>query len=442
MLTETIRFLALVVTALAQQTSSPENGALLARIPAGVTVTSPLVAEPNLACFTYRSSLTWSADGRTVAYVARRGDEYFPVVGSELGEAYGDVQMPVLAGGHAFFVVSRAVTESTGHWWLWIDGKTVRQEDWMGDLAVRDDGRQVAYWSQPGAKLGNAEQATSSDHYLVLGTERSGHWSFERGERWFDCTTTKALYGSGRERVFTWAADNGWFVIQSGKPEKRLTEAQPGIDGIAISADGSALAYVKRSGASSGTAPCAAAGEGRELYFKGKRVGRKFDVVSRPAVDARGAHVAYVVGLDGRSTVAIDDDEHPQGRYDHVIELAFDPQGTRLAFVANEGGHPHTTAAAAIEGGQSFVVVVSVAEHGKAVEQARFLKVRELVWSPSGERLAYCTRDEVGWRIVCDEMRSESCDEVGTPHFAPEGASLHFGARTGRDLWWRELRLP
>ena len=125
-----------------------------------------------------------------------------------------------------------------------------------------------------------------------------------------------------------------------------------------------------------------------------------------------------------------------------MLELAFDPPGEELAFVAVDGGAESKKVPGVIQGGSWFVVVRSVVGRAEPREHARFLEVRDLVWDAQGRRLAYAARDESGWRIVCGEARSDAHDEVGTPVFSADGRALGFGSRDGRGLWWRELALP
>jgi hypothetical protein len=42
---------------------------------------------------------------------------------------------------------------------------------------------------------------------------------------------------------------------------------------------------------------------------------------------------------------------------------------------------------------------------------------------------------------VCGDKRSETFDEIGEPHFAADGLRIAFGARKGRELWWKVLAL-
>jgi len=437
--------LASTALALPRQTSE----ALLARIPEDLSIAHELLPRSNRGRFESRSMLAWSADGRQVAYAGVRGDEYVPVVGSEPGRPYAYASLPILAGGHAFFHVAEPATEAGQPSWLWVDGATVGPEDWMGDLAVSADGQRVAFWTYPGAEPGVSGVPKSTQHLLAIATESSPkHWTVSRGETWFDGAAVPPLFSASGERVTTSALvqGKGWVLIQtliqtSGKRERALCEPQPTIDTIATSRDGSAVAYVQTQSRNGEGSPIVSAQDGAQLYFRGKRVGKKHALVDRPAVDAAGEHVAYVVGIEDKRTVAVDEEKAPAGRYDHVLELAFDPTGKRLAFVANVGGAESRDVPGDIEGGKWFVVVRSVRAGGEPEVQAPFPEVRDLSWNEAGDRLAYRAREADGWRVISGKARSELHDEVGRPSFAADGRSIGHGTRDGRDLWWRVLAL-
>ena len=315
----------------------------------------------------------------------------------------------------------------------------------MGDLGVSADGRRVAFWTYPGAEPGVSGVPKSTEHRLAIATESSPkRWTVSRGEIWFDGAAVPPLFSASGERVTTSALlqGKGWVLLQtSGKRERALCEPQPTIDTIATSRDGSAVAYVQTKQRGGEGSPILSAQDGAELYFRGKRVGKKHALVDRPAVDAAGEHVAYVIGIEDRRTVAIDEEKAPAGRYDHVLELAFDPTGKRLAFVANVGGAESRDVPGDIEGGKWFVVVRSLLPKGEPDVQASFAEVRDLTWNEAGDRLAYRAREGQGWRVISGQAQSELHDEVGRPHFAADGRSLGHGTRDGRDLWWRVLAL-
>ena len=429
----------------ASQTPAPAAETRLAEIPAGLALAGDHVPRSNRGAFVERTSIAWSADGRSVAYAAKRGEEYLPVVGDRVGEIYTFASRPILAGGHAFFGVARCVTESTARCWLWVDGATIGPEDWIGDLGVSPDGRQVAFWTHPGAKYGNSVPATSTTHRLAVAREGSGgRWSVTRGKTWFENPLMPPVFRGGGDRVLTCAiGSKGWVALQvTRRGETERSEPHPTIDAVAASGDGDALVFVRSNAPTAGDSSGRLSGKGTELYFKGKRVGRANDGIAMPTVDERGQHVAYGVEIGAKRAVAIDEEKPPAGLYDFLLELAFDPKGERLAFVVNVGGKDAGRASGVIEGGDAFVVVRPVSGSGEPVEHPRFREVRDLVWDLKGERLAYCGRDESGWRIVCGEARSDAHDDVGPPHFAADGSSIGFGSRNGRVLWWRVLGLP
>lgn len=438
--------LALALAASPRPQEGPGKEVLLARVPPDLEIAAYRVPRLTRSGHRVRSSIAWSEDGPRVAYAARRGEvDWLPVVGAKVGEVFVYVSPPVLAGGRAFFHVARHVRPHEQHSWLWVDGKRLGPEDWMSDIAVRADGRQVAYWTQPGAKVGaGSEPVMDPKNHFVLATKKGSSWSFARGGKWFEGDSRAPLYSGDGKHVFTSAIERGkgWRVLEAGTGEVPRCDPCPVIVSFAVSADGSALAYVRMNPYRADSAAFMSAEDGAELHFKGKRVGRNHAIVSMPAVDPRGAHVAYVVTKDGRRSVAIDDETAPGPGYDFVFDLAFDPTGERLAFVANKGGKETPAQPGLVAGGEWFAVVRSVDGTTKPVEHPAFLEVRDLTWDTSGERLAYGARDASGWRVVCGEARSAAHTDVGAPFFAADGRSIGFGSRDDRELWWRVLALP
>ncbi len=435
--------------------SSPPSGApppaewaevRLGTIPEELSVATDLLPRSNRFAFDARESIEWSADGRTVAYAARRGDQWLPVVGDRVGEAFDLVSRPKLAGDRAVFRVGRAASAGTQTDWLWIDGELVGPEDRIAGFALRPDGRQIAYWTQPGARYGNAVPGTnSSTHYLAVATENQrGAWSVAKGEKWWSCSEVDPVYSADGKAVFSSASERGqaWRVLRtSGKREAPVSEKFPAIEGFSIADDGGAIALVRTIHVSD-PAPFPAESDQPQLFFKGRRIGRAHARVSAPVVDARGERVAYVIGKGAKRTVAVGDEKDPPGTYDFVQSIAFDPTGARLAFIANHGGQTDALQPGVVTGGQWLVVVRAVEGAAAPVEIPAGLEARDLAWDASGERLAFAARDDAGWRIVCGSARSPAHTDVGRPHFSPEGRAIGFGSRDGRELWWRVLPVP
>ena len=407
----------------------------LATIPEGLEIVTQDVRTSNRFSFEPRSSVVWTTDGTRVAYAAWRGNEWLPVVGGRdgelIGEPYDHVSVPVAAGGHVAFQVTRRTSESTEQSWLWVDGRSFGPEDRMGGIRISANGTSIAYWTEPGARFGTRVGTPSSiqdrTNYLTIArVGKDGKWRTERGDKWSDTGDEPPLLSAKGSRAAAVARGRaGWVVIHRRGKREQESDARSEIEEVALSADGSAVAYI---------------GDGK-LFFKDRRIAKKQTGLSTLAVDARGKHVGYAVDAGPRKSVGVDGDLGFAGSYDHVRALAFDPKGKHLAFVANVGGLPDERTAGNIVGGEWFVVVRPVSGDGAWEEGRRFDRIRDLVWDAKSERLAYCARDDSGWRMVCGDAASEPFDHVGRAHFQGKGEAIGFGARSDRELWWRTLVL-
>jgi hypothetical protein len=402
----------------------------VAMIPEGLEVREQMVHDSNTGTFVPRMPIVWSSDGKQVAYTATRGDDWLPVIGSRVGEPYDFVSVPVAAGGHFAFQVRRTTGSDTADSWLLIDGQTIGPEDWMSDVRLSADGGTIAYWTQPGALYGNTTRTRKRDAVLAVARKRkNGRWKVERGEDWFDNGLEAPLVSQDGSRVsgIVVSRGNGQHVIRrTGKREKEISDRHDAIDALAMSADGSAVAYIADS----------------ELYFDGKRIAKGLIGFRKPVVDARGKHVGYVAAVGQRATVGVDEEKQPVGLYDRVLELAFDPHGERLAFVATVGGRPTDWPPGYVEGGEWFVVVRPVGKSKADWHEGPHVhEIRHLVWDEASGRLAYCARVGKEWRLVCGEQQSQPYDHVGRAHFQADGTSIGFGVRVGRELEWKTLAL-
>jgi hypothetical protein len=198
-----------------------ERGTLLAHVPERLVVLSDLFYRSNLRAFGSRSSLAWSEDGRTVAYAAKRGNEYVPVVGADVGQAFDYVYAPVAAGGHVFFHVVRSKGADQERHWLRVDGKTIGPEDWIGDLAVRADGKQACYWTGPGARFGNGG-AGSQKKVLVVATDKGSQWSLARGDDWLECGMIRYAAGGTSACTAVYLRNKGWTVLRAGSASRAV----------------------------------------------------------------------------------------------------------------------------------------------------------------------------------------------------------------------------
>ena len=65
-----------------------------------------------------------------------------------------------------------------------------------------------------------------------------------------------------------------------------------------------------------------------------------------------------------------------------------------------------------------------------------------VTFGPLPQQLAYAKRADGQWRLVVGGTESEPFDEVDKPQFRDDGKMVAFGARKGRELWWKVMVLP
>jgi len=241
------------------------------------------------------------------------------------------------------------------------------------------------------------------------------------------------VFSADGRRVYSSATKSGGGTVlleRTGPRMKELTDKHHKILSMAFSADAKAFAYVALS----------AEGAPPELFFKEKSIGQPHASTVILAVDANGKQVAYVAKSGKGVTVVIGTEKPSPKAYDYVRELAFSPDGTKLAFVANVGGNPDIETPGLVVGGQELVVTRPVAGEGLWTESALCSEARDIVWIAEG-KVASAARSEEGWQIVCGDKQSPGYDAVGRAVLESDGRTLAFGARKGRELWWQHLSL-
>lgn len=88
-----------------------------------------------------------------------------------------------------------------------------------------------------------------------------------------------------------------------------------------------------------------------------------------------------------------------------------------------------------IQDGRDFVVMDGQKYGGELSSN------EDLAFSPDGRRFAYVACDNGDWIVVCGDQRSERFDIVRDPVFRRHGKKVAFGARKGRELWWKVMEV-
>jgi hypothetical protein len=162
-------------------------------------------------------------------------------------------------------------------------------------------------------------------------------------------------------------------------------------------------------------------GSGQFYVVAGKRRFGPFDrPVGQLTVAPTGNASAYVVGTSGPGTVHVNG--KPGARHEGIRLTGFSRDGRVLTYSARD---------------KDGAFVVTGGEVGP-----RFAGVDRILLSPNGRVAAYVARTaDHKYRVIAGAAKSPAYDLIGPLAFSRDGKRVAFGARSGRELWWRVMRV-
>lgn len=416
----------------------------IAVVPEDLAFEGTSITGPDGRTYTPRSRFAFGANGGFVAYVAYREGASVAVVDDRVLGEFDYLDEPVLDpnGEHYAFRAGRRVERDREQWWAIVDGEKGATYDWIGALALGSDGA-AAFWEQPGARI------------AADGSYRNGKMVFHFGRRDgkpMDSALSllRPAVSADGARVATVGvrANEHVAVVASARKHEIAREGFPMVEGFAISRDGKRVALCVVVGGAPlppGMPPMPGMSAGHRRIHDGKRdLGEAFDEAFGPVFRPDGKKLAYRFVSGGRMGIAIDDREVTEERSEFLGEPVFAEDGRSLVWFSCDGGELDAFerlqpwAAERIIGGRYAIHRRS--SDGCARIADDLDGVAHLTFGPK-DALAFAARDSDGWRVIAGETTSDAFDEVGPPVFAADGSRVAFGARSGRELWWRVLEI-
>ncbi len=396
--------------------------------------------------FAPAAAMRFSSDGSHLAYltVDAKGRNVLFVDGEEQ-KPHDYVNLPVFSadGTHLAWSAGDRVNDKIEKWYAYLDGKKQKKFEWAGPVVMDAAGKQTAYWAGKGVKLSKDGWYRGGEYHLILGKKKVAE--VRQSPEW-----APALSPDGSE--VAWSVLTDRYQVMRGKDE---FGPYLWTSGLTWSADSSTLAWQAADGANLG----AGFGQGPmpgAIYVNGIAHGQDYQSVAAPALGPQGKRLAFVALKDEQVLVVVNGKEWAS-RWDLAGTPVFDASGEHLAVCVNRGMKRSENGMPMLDTGWldgSDYAVIDPVTGQTVLQQAKgecFLLVDDKqvgqacrraigpVWSPQGEVVAYRAEYEDGWKIVVGEQASEIYDELTAPVFSPDGRHVGFGARSGRDIWWKVL---
>lgn len=347
----------------------------------------------------------YTPDDRLIYSIRAKGSSQV-VVGPEKGPIYDQlVSVAVAPNGRILYHAEKA-----GKHYL-VEGAKEEEIEGLGSVNLSKDGAHVAYTVRKGGRA-----------FVVI--------DGKKGTEYDEVHTPSFNPGSA---VPTYVAIRGKKqVAVVGDREAGEFEHITAVD---VSPDGRTIAV--------------AAAEGGRLVpwfaiqvYKGGRhfvlinglKGPDFDEIEYPRMSRTG-RVAYAARKGKAWSMVVDGTKGPD--FDGVsgFGIAFSPEGSRVAYVANIGG-TWDTQLRFQNGGIDWLVV----DHEKVTGPIAF---SDLQFTPDGKTVAYEQRVERQVQLVVGSKKGPLVDDLFgyTLQFSPDGKSASYVARIGREIFLQTLTL-
>jgi hypothetical protein len=154
----------------------------------------------------------------------------------------------------------------------------------------------------------------------------------------------------------------------------------------------------------------------------GDREAGPFDEVTHPVVSQDGSTVAYAGVSDGRGFLIVGQKATPIGRKPLKV------------FISHDGREAGWIDRVDLPDGGCKMRVVAFGKPGEP-----FSIIGKPAFSPAQPLVAYAAEEEEAKYVVIGDKKLETPHRVGEAVFSPDGRKVGYGARIGRELWWKVI---
>lgn len=394
---------------------------------------------------TVAQDLTFSPDGTTAAYkTMNRDGKWVVVVGETVGEEFTWIDDGPHFGPHGgtWWYIARLVnSRNICDRFIVVNGRKSEAYEKIWDISVVSDGSKVAYVAERGGF-----------HYVVF-----GDWKSEG----FDWVSQPVLSPDGKTLAYAAEQAGVRFVVVGDKRGEEFTEVSDPI----FSPDGRTVSYSAKEGERGGY----------QVVVGNTRVANVWvqKEISNLCFRPDGTRLSYAALRDGKTWDLVTAQIHGNGSWSieervatkckSIRLLGTSPDGRLLAWKGTDEADGNGQWRVQVEGeegemfddihaflfrpdSKSFAYVAQMGKRMFVVQDSdrkkdKFERIGDLLFSPDGKTLAYIGHKSGKSVVIVGDQKSEEFDDAQRLTFTPDGKKVVFGARQGRELWWKVMEV-
>jgi len=351
------------------------------------------------------SQITYSPDGRRAAYIVKRDGKELVVLNDKAGPEYAYVnELQFSRDGSRFGYIAGEGKKESSRYVAVIDGVQGLWSEVHPRLAFSRDGHHAAYDAKQNGKM-----------FVVVDDQIGPRFDYI-----FD------LNFAADSEIYYFAKNgggvldyDGW-VLVLGKDQLPLGKGFPSEP--TISENYEHIAYTL------------SRDEGTHLVID-NQVGKTYYQIKSPVFSSDGKSLAFVANFKEDADFLViatietstDHSEKPivhettrSPEYDAITDVILNSDGSKFAYRA-------------IKNGKRIVVTSDR-------QIPDFDEVFSLLFSADGKKLAFVAGLNGKELVVLADQRGPAFDEIRDPVFSADGQALWYGARDGKQLWWKVMK--
>ncbi len=404
---------------------------------------------------------TFSPDGTQVAFYAAKKDRVYAFFnGEDIGYGHKG-RKPIYSenGEHVLMATAKVNKNRSEKWSVYVDGKSVAKEDWVGPAVIADDGNSFAYWTKPDYRLDPSGKPILTRACMVLGHRKGKKFRKKTSKiyPWALTYSTPGLSEDGTRAIGAAHDDTsrGVLVSVGGAKDEVLHTDKGYIREAIYSKDRKRHAFVRRvvkERIKGYKKPKSVTYPRLRLEVDGEVVSVNADATALPKFSENSEHYAFVYVRDKKFGIGMDG-YLVEPSENMIFAARPDSTGTRIAWIEHRDGEllenlwlNASSVNSVYQGKAHMCYAYAVREDGGlTLEEMEFSdpwdKIYSFEFSPNEDRVAFIAQEgEEDLYVACGSQKIGPFREIDRIRWIDDD-TVAAGVREGHDFWWRTLKI-